>query len=106
MKLTAASLAAAFLGACATTSAVMEAENGTYLISAHAAPARGGATGAQDAAYAEAMKFCVAKGGQHPVVVTMADRDVQQGAFSATPNAAFGASLPGGNANLRFRCAQ
>jgi hypothetical protein len=95
---------AALLAACATASPVMPVEDGTYLISAHAAPARGGAAGAQGYAFEQAQAFCAAK-GQHAVVVAMADRDVQQSAFSATPNAAFGASLPGGNANLRFRCA-
>ena len=37
------------LAGCATASPVMDAGDGTYLISARAAPVRGGATGAERA---------------------------------------------------------
>ncbi len=65
------------LTACATTSGVMEAESGTYLISARAAPARGGTAGANAIAYEEAQKFCAAKGGP-AIVINASERDVYQ----------------------------
>lgn len=100
-------LAALLLSACATTSGVMEAEDGTYIISAAAAPARGGTAGANAVAYEEVQQFCATKGGR-AVVVDAAERDVYQGAASGTWNAQ-GGSVGGGvfaagKANLRFRC--
>jgi hypothetical protein len=50
------------LAGCATASPVMDAGDGTYLISARAAPVRGGATGAQTVAYNDAQKFCAQRG--------------------------------------------
>lgn len=95
------------IGGCATSSGVMEAENGTYLISARAAPARGGTAGANALAYEEAQKFCSVKGAR-AVVVTAAERDVYQSAVtgSVTPRGGSfgGGTFAGGNANLRFRC--
>jgi hypothetical protein len=64
------------------TSGVMEAEDGTYLISAHAAPIRGGTAGANAVAYEDAQKFCAAKG-----------------------QLAGGGTFAAGNVNIRFRCA-
>jgi hypothetical protein len=55
---------------CAMTSDVMDAGNGTYLISAHASVVRGGATGANSIAYEDAQKFCAQKGaGLHAIVI-------------------------------------
>lgn len=85
----------------------MEAEDGTYLISARAAPARGGTAGANAVAYKDAQEFCAAK-AQRAVVVTAQERDVYQSASSASWNAsggfAGGGTFAAGNANLRFRC--
>jgi hypothetical protein len=56
----------------------MDAGDGTYLISARASPARGGATGAQTVAYTDAQKFCAQKGdGSHPIVVNTPERDTK-----------------------------
>jgi hypothetical protein len=55
-------LAAALLAGCTTTSGVMEAEDGTYLISARAAPIRGGTVGANSVAYKDAQTFCATSG--------------------------------------------
>ena len=89
------------LTGCAMTSGVMDAGNGTYLISAHAAPIRGGATGANSVAYEDAQKFCAQKAsGLHAIVVDANERDVYQGAFSGSGGGVFAA----GNVNLRFRC--
>ena len=49
------------LSGCAMTSDVMDTGNGTYMISAHASPIRGGATGANNIAYEDAQKFCAEK---------------------------------------------
>lgn len=95
------------LVACASTSGVMEAEDGTFLISATAAPARGGTAGANAVAYEEAQKFCAAK-SRRAVVVTAAERDVQQsaasGTFTSQGGSFGGGSFAAGRANLRFRC--
>lgn len=85
----------------------MEAEGGTYLISARAAPAAGGTAGANQAAHQEATKFCASR-GKRPIVMTAGERDTYQsaGAFSASPYGAgggFGTSA-WGNVSLRFRC--
>src|SRR5689334_8847651 len=93
--------------ACATTSGVMEAENGTYMISARAGALRGGTAGANAAAYDEAQKFCAARGAR-AVVIDAKDRDVYQSAGSAGVGASGGTAgtvtAAAGNANLRFRC--
>ena len=100
--------AVALLPGCAMTSGVMEAEDGTYLISARAAPIRGGTAGANAVAYEDAQKFCAAK-GQRAVVVTAQERDVYQSSMGASWNSsggfAGGGTFAAGNANLRFRCA-
>lgn len=96
------------LAGCAKTSGLMEAEDGTYLISAHAAPIRGGATGANEVAYDEARKFCEAA-GKRAIIVTARERDVYQSSVGAGWNSsggfAGGGTFAAGNANLRFRCA-
>ena len=92
---------------CAMTSGVMEAEDGTYLISARAAPIRGGTAGANAVAYQDAQKFCAAQ-AKRAVVATAEERDVYQSAFGASWGAsgggAGGGTFAAGNANLRFRC--
>lgn len=92
---------------CATTSGVMEAEGGTYLISARAAPARGGTAGANAIAYEEAQKFCATKGGR-AIVIDAKERDVYQSAaaVSVSPSGGGGGggTFAAGSANLRFRC--
>lgn len=94
--------------ACATTSGVMEAEGGTYLISARAAPARGGTAGASEIAYKGAQEFC-AKQGRRAIVVQANERDVYQGGSAASwgpsGGAASGGVFAAGSVNLRFRCA-
>lgn len=100
-------LAAMCLSSCATTSGVMEAEGGTYIISARAAPIRGGTAGANAVAYEEAQKFCAAKGAR-AVVISAQERDVYQSATGASWNSygggAGGGTFAAGNANLHFRC--
>ena len=93
---------------CASTSGVMQGENGTYFISAKAAPARGGTAGANALAYEEANKFCASKGLGSAVVINQQERDVYQGGFAASSNqsSGFGSGgfAAGGSASLRFRC--
>ena len=100
-------LAVLLLIGCATTSGVMEAEGGTYIISARAAPIRGGTAGANAVAYDDAQKFCAAK-GMRAIVITAQERDVYQSSVGASWNAyggsAGGGTFAAGNANLRFRC--
>ncbi len=97
------------LAGCAMASDVMDAGNGTYLISAHAAPVRGGAAGAAQVAYKDANAFCAAKGGQHAVVIDANNRDVYQGSAGGSfgPNGgSFGGGVfAAGNTDMRFRCA-
>jgi hypothetical protein len=89
----------------------MDAGDGTYLISAHASWARGGATGANTVAYEDAQKYCGQKApGSHAIVVSTQERDVYQSGFggSAGPSGASfgGGTAAAGNTNLRFRCGQ
>lgn len=107
MKNFLAGVAILSLSACATTSGVMEAEGGTYLISARAAPARGGTAGANAIAYEEAQKFCAAKGAR-AIVVDAKERDVYQSSAGASwgpsGGSAGGGTFAAGSANLRFKC--
>jgi nitrous oxide reductase accessory protein NosL len=107
MKIGIIAIVALSLTACATTSGVMEAEGGTYIISARAAPARGGTAGANAIAYEEAQKFCAAKGGR-AIVVDARERDVYQSSagasWSAYGGSAGGGTFAAGTVNLRFRC--
>lgn len=50
---------------CAMATDIMDTGNGTYMISARAAPIRGGAAGAQNVAYQDANKRPGALGGGH-----------------------------------------
>ena len=99
------------LAGCATASPVMDAGDGTYLISARAAPVRGGATGAQTVAYTDAQKFCAQKGdGSHPIVVNTQERDIYQssfgGGFNQYGGGVGGSTMAAGAVNFRFRCGQ
>ena len=99
------------LAACATATPVMDAGDGTYLISARAAPVRGGATGAQTVAYTDARKFCAQKGdGLHPIVVTTQEREIYQssfgGGFNQYGGGVGGSTMAAGAVNFRFRCGQ
>jgi hypothetical protein len=91
------------LAGCATSSGVMEAEGGTYLISARAAAIRGGTAGANALAYEEAQKFCAPKGGR-AIVVDAKERDIYQSSRAASGGNAAGGTFAAGNANLRFKC--
>lgn len=92
-------VAALALASCATASNVQEMADGSFMISARAAPIRGGTTGAQDVAYTDAQEFCAGR-GQRAVVVNNQERDVYQGSFSGGSGGVFAA----GNVNLNFRC--
>jgi hypothetical protein len=101
----ASALGALALFGCAITSGVMDAGDGTYLISAHAAPVRGGATGANSIAYQDAQKFCAQKGvGLHAIVIDASERDVYQGSVGGSGGSFSGGVFAAGNSNLRFRC--
>ncbi len=101
-----AAIGAAFtLSACAMTSDVMDTGNGTYMISAHAAPIRGGAAGANQVAYKDANAYCAQRGG-HAVVLTADARDVYQGSFGGSGGSFGGGVFAAGNTDLHFRCAQ
>jgi hypothetical protein len=95
------------LSGCAMTSGVMEAEGGTYLISARAAPLRGGTAGANAVAYNDAQKFCAGT-GKRAIVMTAQERDVYQSSMGAswgsTGGFAGGGTFAAGNADLRFKC--
>jgi hypothetical protein len=106
----AAVLSAACLVGCATASPVMDAGDGVYMISARAAPARGGTTGAHTVAYGDAQKFCAQKGdGLHPVLVNTQERDIYQssigGGFNQYGGGFGGSTMAAGTVNMRFRCA-
>lgn len=92
---------------CASTSGVMEMADGSYIISAKAAPIRGGTSGANSLAYEEAQKFCSTVNGR-AVIVNQQERDVYQGGSAAAVNQSggFGSSgfSAGGAASIRFRC--
>jgi hypothetical protein len=95
------------LSGCAMTSGVMEAQGGTYLISARAAPIRGGTAGANAVAYDDAQKFCGAK-SERAIILTAQERDVYQSSMGASWGAsggfAGGGTFAAGNANLHFKC--
>lgn len=91
----------------------METGDGSYFISARAAPARGGTTGAHTVAYKDAQAFCAARGdGLRPVLVGSSERDVYQsaggGGFSFNRyggSGGFGgSSMAAGSVSMRFRC--
>jgi hypothetical protein len=83
------------ISGCAMTSGVMEAEGGTYLISARAAPIRGGTVGANAVAYDDAQKFC-AGDAKRAIVLTAQERDVYQSSMGASwgTSGGFAGGLP------------
>lgn len=95
------------LAGCAMTSDVMNTGNGTYMISGHASPIRGGATGANEVAYKDANKFCRAQGA-HAVVFNANARDVYQGSIGGSygpGGGSFGGGVfAAGNVDMHFRC--
>lgn len=95
------------ISACATSSGVMEAADGTYIISARAAPARGGTAGANAYAYEQAQEFCKRK-ETRAVVVENQERDVYQssvgGSWNRSGGSIGGGTFAAGNATLRFIC--
>lgn len=91
------------ISGCAMTSDVMDTGNGTYMVSAHAAPVRGGAAGANQVAYEAAQKFCAGKGA-HAVVLAAGSRDVYQGSVGGSSGSFGGGVFAAGNTDLRFRC--
>ena len=91
------------LAGCAITSDVMDTGNGTYMISAHAAPIRGGAAGANQVAYKDANAYCAQHGG-HAVVLGADSRDVYQGSFGGSNGSYGGGVFAAGNTDLHFRC--
>jgi hypothetical protein len=107
--LLAAALTTASLTGCAMTSDVMDTGNGTYMISGHAAPIRGGAAGANEVAYRDAQKFCIGKNpASHAIVLAADDRDVYQssfgGSWGSNGGGFGGGTFAAGNTNLHFRC--
>lgn len=105
-------MAALMLGGCAMATAPMETVDGAYVISARAAPVRGGATGAYDVANKDAQAFC-AQRGRRAVLEGAQDRDIYQsgygGGFSGTPQGGYSGGFGGGtsaagSATIRFRC--
>lgn len=94
---------ALLLGGCATASPVMDTGDGTYLVSARAAPAAGGATGAQTHAYKQATAYCASM-DKKPVVLGANDRDVYQAGFGGSAYGYGGGMSAAGEAKLRFRC--
>ena len=91
------------LGGCTSASPVMETSDGSYMVSARAAPAAGGATGAQTHAYKQAQAYCAAM-DKKPVVVGTNDRDVYQGGVGGSAYGFGGGMSAAGEAKLRFRC--
>lgn len=82
-------LASLLLTACAQSSGVHKMGPDTYSVSVHAAPARGGVSGARSLAITEANEKCAKEGRE--IVVT----NVSSGRSS---------HLPGGTVEVTFQC--
>src|SRR5258705_2234758 len=113
-RTTAAIAALATLTACATSSGVMERADGSYTVSAFAAPARGGAPGARRYAMEQAQAHCE-KMGKRAVLtespedqVLLANATSVSSKTSVTPNygqaSSSGSSVPmaAGTSHLPF----
>lgn len=104
-----AGLLALSLAGCAMATDVMDAGNGTYMISARASAVRGGEAGARQVAYKDAQSFCIARNA-HAVVLDAQGRDVYQTSFGGSVGPSGGdfggGTFAAGNVDLRFRCAQ
>jgi hypothetical protein len=85
------------LAGCATASPVMDLGDGTYTISAQAAPARGGATGATTYAFEKAQAYCAPA---QPVLVHAKERDLPTGYINPYGGGMYNA----GATTMRFRC--
>jgi hypothetical protein len=81
--------AALLLAACAQSSGVMEMGPDTYSISVHAAPARGGTSGAKRIALTNANEFC---------------RSQNKRIFVTNISSGASAHFPGGTVDVTFRC--
>lgn len=99
MKQTTTVVLMCILSGCASTSGVMEAAENTYIISAGAAPVRGGVEGAYSLAYEEAQRFCAQKDSR-AVIIAQQDRDVYSSAWSNGS----GSIAANGKAKIRFKC--
>lgn len=88
---------------CAMSSDVMDTGNGTYMISSHAAPIRGGEAGANNVAYKDANKFCARK-GSHAVVIANDAHETYQGSFGGNGSSFGGGVFAAGNTTMHFRC--
>lgn len=77
------------LAACAQSSGILKMGPDTYSVSVHAAPARGGESGARNLALTEANERCSAEGKE--ILVTN---------IASGPSSHF----PGGTVNITFRC--
>lgn len=78
-----------FLSACAQSSSVLKMGPDTYTVSIHAAPVRGGETGAKSLAIKEASQYCLSENKQF---------------LLKNMNARPSSHLPGGTADIIFRC--
>jgi hypothetical protein len=94
-------LLALLTGGCATASPVMDLGDGSYAISAQAAPVRGGATGATTYAFEKAQAYCAPS---RAVLVHANERDLQQGSMGWYGGSGGGGIYNAGGANIRFRC--
>lgn len=92
---------AVLVSGCATASPVMDLGDGTYTISAQAAPARGGATGATTYAYEKAQAFCAPN---RPILVNAQERDIHQAAIGWNAYGGGGSAMAAGGTSIRFRC--
>lgn len=82
-------LCVGILTGCAQSSGVLKMGPDTYSVSVHAAPARGGESGARQLALSDANQYC-AKDGKE-ILVT----NISSGASS---------HLPGGTVDITFQC--
>lgn len=77
------------MSACAQSSGVMKLGPDTYTVSVHAAPARGGESGAKNLALSEAGIYCESNG-----------REILVNNLNSGPSTHF----PGGTVDVTFRC--
>ena len=96
------------LAGCATSSKIMEADDGTYVISAYALQVRGGASGATNLAFEDATRFCQQK-GLRAQLVNSNEQDIHQRNYSNTRDARGRrqtqiTNTTAGRSEVRFRC--
>jgi len=90
MKVVLVIIAAAVIGTgCAQSSGVLQMGPDTYTVSVHAAPARGGVTGARQLAFEEASRKCLSLDRQMLVTNETSGRSTH---------------LPGGTVEIVFQC--